>query len=233
MILAGLQKITLIDYPDKVACTVFSYGCNFRCPFCHNPELVSEKLLEKNVVLEKDFFEFLKKRKKMLDGVVITGGEPCIQKDLFSFCKKIKGGGFLVKVDTNGSFPEVLEGLLNEGLVDYIAMDIKSSLDSYKELSGGFDSFEKILRSIEILKNSKIDYEFRTTVVKGLHSEKDIEEIGRMVEGAKNFSLQNFRFTKCISKKLRESNEFNRADLQKFEKILKKYIESIDTKNLI
>ena len=233
MIIAGLQKTTLIDYPDKLACTVFTYGCNFRCPFCHNPELVSRRLVKKNIIPEKEFFEFLKKRKKMLDGVVITGGEPCLQEDLISFCKKIKKEKFLVKVDTNGSFPEVLEALLKEKVVDYIAMDVKSSLDTYKDLSGGFDSFKKILRSIEILKNSKTDYEFRTTVVKGFHTKKEVEKIGRMLEGTKSFSLQNFRSGKTILKKLKKSNEFDVDELKKFEKILKKYIEDVSIKNLI
>ncbi len=233
MTIAGLQKTTLIDYPGKIACTIFTHGCNFRCPFCHNPELVTKRLLKKNILFEKDFFAFLEKRKKMLDAVVITGGEPCLQEDLVSFCKKIKKEKFLVKVDTNGSVPEALEALLKEKAVDYIAMDIKSSLDRYKDLSGGFDSFKKILRSTEILKSSKIDYEFRTTVVKGLHTKKDIEKIGRMLEGAKSFSLQNFKSGKTISKSLKKTNEFSRGELENFEKILKKYIENIEIKNLI
>ncbi len=232
MTIAGLQKTTLIDYPGKIACSVFTYGCNFRCPFCHNPELVTKKLQKKNILSEKDFFEFLKKRKKLLDGVVITGGEPCLQKDLVSFCKKIKKQNFLIKLDTNGSFPEVLEALLEEKLLDYVAMDIKSSFDSYSEVSGGFDSFIKILKSIEILKNSKIPYEFRTTVVKGLHNEKEIKKIGRMVEGTEHFSLQNFKSCKTISKKLNKLNEFSEDEMENFKKILKKFVKKIELKNI-
>lgn len=231
MVISGLQKTTLIDYPGNIACTVFTHGCNFRCSFCHNPELVIKKIQKKNIITEEEFFQFLKKRKSMLDGVVITGGEPCIQKDLVSFCKKIKRRGFLIKVDTNGSFPEVLEGLLKAKTVDYIAMDIKSSFESYKVVSGGFDSFKKILHSIEILKNSNIDYEFRTTVVKGLHSKKDVERIGRMVDGAEHFSLQNFKCGKSISKKLNKSNEFNSDEMEKFQKILKKFVKKVEVKN--
>jgi len=231
MTIAGLQKTTLIDYPDKVACTVFTYGCNFRCPFCHNPELVTRKLQKKDTISEEEFFKFLKKRKNMLDGVVITGGEPCLQKDLISFCKKIKRRGFFVKVDTNGSLPEALEALLEAKAVDYIAMDIKSSFESYKKVTGGFDSFKKILHSIEILKNSKIDYEFRTTVVKGLHSEKDVERIGRMVDGEKYFSLQNFKSGKAISKKLNKSNEFSSDEMEKLQKILKEFVKKVEIRN--
>ncbi len=233
MTIAGLQKTTLIDYPGKIACTVFTHGCNFRCPFCHNPELVIKRLHKKNIIFEKDFFAFLGKRKKMLDAVVITGGEPCLHPDLLDFVKKIKKEKFLVKLDTNGSMPDVLEALLSENLLDYIAMDIKSSLDTYPKLSGGFDSFKKILRSIDMLQNSKVDYEFRTTVVKGMHTEVEIKKIGKLLEGSKAFSLQNFRSGKTISKELDKSNEFNRAELENFEKILKKYIERVEIKNLI
>jgi pyruvate formate lyase activating enzyme len=232
MTISGLQKTTLIDYPERIACTVFTHGCNFRCPFCHNPELVTEASKKETNISEEEFFRFLKKRKKMLDGVVITGGEPCLQKDLVSFSQKIKDEGFLVKVDTNGSFPEAIEGLLKEKVVDYIAMDVKSSLEEYGPTSGGFTDTKKILKSIELIKNSKIEYEFRTTVVKGMHSKGDIEKIGKLLKETKNFSLQNFKYGKSISPEFSKSNEFSKEELEGFAKILEEYIENVEIKNI-
>lgn len=230
MVISGLQKTTLIDYPGNIACTVFTYGCNFRCPFCHNPELVIKSPAK--VIEEREFFKFLKTRKNMLDGVVITGGEPFIHTDLLEFVKKIKNESFLVKIDTNGSFPERLEKLLKEKVVNYVAMDIKSGLEEYGNITGGFTDVKKILESIKILKNSNIDYEFRTTVVKGLHKKKNIEEIGKLLKGAKNFSLQNFKSGKSISNEFSKKNEFSKVELEEFEKILRKYIQNITIKNI-
>ncbi len=230
MVISGLQKTTLIDYPGNIACTVFTYGCNFRCPFCHNPELVLKS--PSKAIKETEFFKFLKIRKNMLDGVVITGGEPLIHKDLLEFVKKIKDENFLVKIDTNGSFPERLQELLKEKVVDYIAMDIKSGLEEYGDITGGFTDVAKILESVKILKNSNIDYEFRTTVVKGLHKKKNIEEIGRLLKETKNFSLQNFKFGKTISNEFGKKNEFSKVELEEFEKILKKYVRDVTIKNI-
>ncbi len=231
MVISGLQKTTLIDYPDHVACTIFTYGCNFRCPFCHNPELVIDPLNEQEIILEEDFFRFLNKRKGMLDGVVITGGEPCLQKDLVPFSQKIKNSGFLVKIDTNGSLPGVIEELLQKKVVDYIAMDVKTDLEGYKDLTGIEDT-KSVVRSIKLLKNSKIDYEFRTTVVKKLHTKVNIENIGKLLEGERNFSLQNFKHGKSISSKFDKLNEFSKDELEEFSDILKKYIENVYVKNI-
>jgi len=230
MVIAGLQKTTLIDYPNKIACTVFTHGCNFRCPFCHNPELVVKPPNE--TIPEEKFFNFLKKRKTMLDGVVITGGEPCLQKDIVSFCKKIKKEDFLVKIDTNGSFPEILQKLLKEKLTDYIAMDVKSSFEEYEGTTGGFNGVGKISKSIELIKNSNVDYEFRTTVVKGMHTKESIENIGKLLKGIENFSLQNFKYSKSISSEFTKENEFSKKELEKFQKILEKYIEDVNIKNV-
>ena len=193
MIIQGLQKLTLLDYPGHVACTVFTAGCNMRCPFCHNAGLVTH-IDNSNHYNEEEFFSFLRKRKGILDGVCITGGEPLLQKDITDFIKRIKELGFAVKLDTNGSFPEKLFELIDEGLLDYVAMDIKNTPDKYGATVGvdGFD-VTPILKSIEILKEGRVDYEFRTTVVEEYHADTDFSEIGKMLEGAKKYFLQQFK----------------------------------------
>lgn len=191
MLITGLQKLTLLDFPGKTACTVFTHGCNFRCPFCHNAPLVTEK---NNVFLsEEDFFSFLKKRQGILDGVCITGGEPTLQSDLTDFILKIKDFGYAVKLDTNGYNPDVLEKILSEGLVDYVAMDIKNSKEKYPLTVGTDIDIAKIEKSVELLKNTSIDYEFRTTVVKQFHTPDDFKAIGLWLSGESNYFLQQFR----------------------------------------
>lgn len=191
MIISGLQKLTLLDYPEKTACTVFTYGCNFRCPFCHNALLVTEKLSD--VISEDELFAFLKKRQGILDGVCITGGEPTNQKDIIPFIKKIKDMGFCVKLDTNGYNPEVLEKILSSGICDYVAMDIKNSLSKYSLTAGIEIDTEKIKKSIGLIKALAPDYEFRTTVVAELHSQEDIYEIAGLAGESSKLFLQQFR----------------------------------------
>lgn len=191
MKIQGLQKLTLLDYPEHTACTVFTPGCNFRCPFCHNASLVIRS--NDDEICEDEFFAFLQKRKNLLDGVCITGGEPTLQPDLIPFMKKVRKTGYLIKLDTNGYRPEILKKVLDEGLCDYVAMDIKSSPLRYDQLSGVSPlDFSKIKNSIELLRNSGIDHEFRTTVVDQLHSETDFEQIGRLLEGEEKYFLQSF-----------------------------------------
>ncbi len=192
MRLGGIQKLTLLDYPGTVACTVFTLGCNMRCPFCHNALLVT-KTEEADVYPEEDFFAFLGKRRGILDGVCVTGGEPLLQSDAGEFIAKIKAMGFKVKLDTNGSFPDRLEEILKSGNVDYVAMDIKNSPEKYAETVGipGFD-VSKIQRSIEIIKASGVEYEFRTTVVSPLHDAESIAGAAEMVKGSPRYFLQNF-----------------------------------------
>ena len=190
MKIGGLQKVTLIDYPGKVACTVFLSGCNFRCPFCYSPELVLPEEIKKHPSIEeKDFFDFLSEKKGLLDGCVICGGEPTVHgEELINFCKKIKEMGFLIKLDTNGSNPDVLTKAIP--LIDYIAMDIKSPLDQrYKEFSI-IDCLDRIKESIKIIKKSGIDYEFRTTITN--HSVDDILEIAEYLSPAKKYYIQRF-----------------------------------------
>lgn len=191
MKIKGLQKTTLLDFPSKVACTVFTGGCNFRCPFCHNASLVLRPD-ESNGVDTEEFFSFISKRKGILDGVCITGGEPLLQPDIIPFIERIRSIGLLVKLDTNGSFPEKLAEILDRGLVDYVAIDVKNSSARYAETCGLPVFPENVLKSIELLMSGGIDYEFRTTVVDELHSVGDIEDIAKLIKGAKRYFLQNF-----------------------------------------
>ncbi len=190
MKISGLIKTTLLDFPGKVACTVFTYGCNFRCEFCHNARLVTEE--NSDNISEEEFFSFLSKREGILDGVCITGGEPTLQKGLGDFIRKIKEMGFAVKLDTNGYSPEILEQLLKENLLNYVAMDIKASPENYGSVCGVNIDIERIKKSVSILKESGIDYEFRTTCVKECHTEKDFKEIAEWLEGDSKYFLQQF-----------------------------------------
>ena len=191
MKLHGLQKMTLLDFPGHVACTVFLGGCDFRCPFCHNFELVDGTAPA--VMEDREFFSFLEKRHGLLDGVAITGGEPCLHPDLPAFIRKIREMGFGVKLDTNGDHPTLLRELLREGLVDYVAMDIKNSPSRYAE-TVGLESLDltPVRESVRILMEGAADYEFRTTVVDELHSEDDFRAIGEWIRGAKRYFLQPF-----------------------------------------
>ena len=188
--IGGLQKVTLLDFPGKVACTVFLTGCNLRCPYCHNPDLVLTKDNGK-YISEKEFFEFLLSRKGKLDGVCITGGEPTLYPNLTNLICRIREMGFLVKLDSNGTVPEMLEHLLREKLLDYVAMDIKNAPSRYAETCGA-DVIEHIKKSAALLKTGNIDYEFRTTVCHPFHSPKCMEEIGRWLRNAKRYYIQPF-----------------------------------------
>lgn len=189
----GLNKTTLLDYPGHVAATVFTGGCNFRCPFCHNAGLVLEPGRQE-CIAEEEALAHLKKRKGILTGVCITGGEPTLQKDLADFLGRIKALGYLVKLDTNGYNPKVLQELLRENLLDYVAMDIKASRENYARAAGvpGLD-LTRIQESIDLLQKSGLPYEFRTTVVKGIHSVEEFREIGRWLSGSRAYYLQSFR----------------------------------------
>lgn len=189
---SGFQKLTLLDFPGHVACTLFTKGCNYRCPFCHNALLVTGNE-EVESYSDIEIIDYLKKRTGILDGICITGGEPLMQKELAEFIRKVKELGYMVKLDTNGSFPDKLKALVQEGLIDYVAMDVKNSLERYGETVGLKDfSTEKIEESIKFLLEGNVAYEFRTTVVAEFHTEKDIENIAKLISGAEKYFLQNF-----------------------------------------
>lgn len=192
MRIGGLQKLTLLDYPGKVACTVFLSGCNLRCPYCHNPALVLPEQSNAPGMPESEVFAFLEQRKGKLDGICITGGEPTLQSELPGFLEKLRGLGYAIKLDTNGTNPGMLNRLLHDGILNYVAMDIKNSPSRYAETCGGADVLSKVRESADLLLNSPTDYEFRTTVCKPLHTEKEMEEIGRWLRGAKRYFLQPF-----------------------------------------
>lgn len=191
MVICGIQKLTLLDYPGKVACTIFTGGCNFRCPFCHNADLVTGK--PEVTVTGEEIFQFLRKRQGLLDGVCISGGEPLLQPDLEDFIRGVRSLGYSVKLDTNGSMPDKLESLAEKGLLDYVAMDLKNAPEHYGRTIGA-ETYDvgNIDRSIRFLMGGEIPYEFRTTVVREFHQKADFEEMGRWIEGADQYFLQQF-----------------------------------------
>ncbi|CUX40834.1 anaerobic ribonucleoside-triphosphate reductase activating protein [Clostridium sp. C105KSO13] len=192
MNIQGLQKLTLLDYPEKVACTIFTAGCNFRCPFCHNASLVTE-IVPLNSIPEEEVFKFLHRRQGILDGVCVTGGEPLLQPDIEEFIKRIKELGYAVKLDTNGSNSALLRRLAEQDLLDYVAMDIKNAPDKYGETIGINEyNLENILQSVDFLMSGVVPYEFRTTVVRKLHKREDFAAIGRWIKGAEKYYLQGF-----------------------------------------
>ncbi len=207
MIFGGFQKLTLLDFPGKVACTVFTKGCNFYCPFCHNANLVD--LGQEQTITEEEVLSYLNKRIGILEGVCITGGEPLLHPDLPDFIRKVKDLGYAVKLDTNGSFPDKLKALADEKLIDYVAMDIKNTMEKYPLTSGCETlNLELINQSIDFLMQGTLDYEFRTTVTEELHSVADISAIAKRIAGAKKYFLQNFVDSgNIIGKNLHPVNE--------------------------
>lgn len=230
MLIKGLQKLTLLDFPGHIACTVFTGGCNLRCPFCHNALLVTE--IDDERIKEDDFFAFLRDRKGRLDGVAVTGGEPLLQQDAEDFIAKIKQLGFSVKLDTNGTFPDKLKKIIDKKLVDYIAIDIKNSPQKYA-LTAGLCKIDtdKIKQSVDMVMASGIDYEFRTTVPKELFEESDFEEIGKFIKGAKRYFLQEFK----DSGNLIEEGLFtpeSKEKMEKYAEIARKYVEKAEVRGI-
>jgi len=198
MLISGLQKLTLLDYPGRVACTVFTGGCNFRCPFCHNSALVLPEQLSQDSSAD-EVLRFLKKRVGVLDGVAVTGGEPLLHPDMADFLKEVKALGFLVKLDTNGSFPDRLMALVEAGLVDRVAMDIKNAPALYAK-TAGLERFDLggVTRSKDFLLSGAVDYEFRTTVVRGLHTKESLLAAAEWIRGAKEYYLQQYKDSGAI-----------------------------------
>ena len=250
MRIAGYEPLTLIDYPDHLATVVFTPGCALRCPYCHNPELISPQIptsrdagqASQNFVAgqaasdpnyftqnrEREFFDFLKQRTGILDGVVITGGEPTLHSDLLDFIQKVKGMGFLVKLDTNGIFPDIVQKILETKLVDYWAMDIKHTPEKYPTASGiSTIPIERFAQSVKLLMASGVPYEFRTTVVPSIHEPEDFIAIGEWIRGAQNYYLQAFRPTKIADPALIARIGTQTLDLHAIRQSLLPYIDSV------
>jgi len=231
MKIGGLQKFSLIDYPGLISAVIFTQGCNFRCPFCYNPMLVwpdyygGERKEGHPLITEDGLFAFLKKRQGKLDGVVITGGEPTLHSDLPDFIKKIRVLNYKIKLDSNGTNPQMLEKLIKKNLVDYFAMDIKAPLEKYSDVVGVEVDVEKIKQSIKILKNSKVPYEFRTTLVPDLNNVVDVGKMGKMIKGAQKWYLQRFKSdTELVDHEFENKIGFAEDDLNKMCQIAKKYV---------
>lgn len=226
----GLNKTTLLDYPEHVAATLFTGGCNFCCPFCHNGGLV---LCPGNqtLILKEEVLAFLKKRRGILEGVCITGGEPTLQQDLPGFIREIKDLGYRVKLDSNGYRPGVLKRLLQEQLLDYIAMDIKASKENYGKAAGLRNpDLSLIEESVELLKTGNIDYEFRTTVVKGIHGISEFEEIGRWLAGSRAYFLQAYQESENVIRPGYQS--FSKEEMLRMAELAHKYIDRVELRGV-
>ena len=221
MLIGGLQKVSLIEYPGKIGAIAFTQGCNFRCPYCHNPELVDPDLY-RECLSEEGVLSFLEKRKGKLDALTITGGEPTIQVDLLDFIKCVRNIGYLIKLDTNGSFPEVLEQLISGRLVDYIAMDMKGPLHKYRTVTRSKIDEDKIRQSIEIIMKSGMPYEFRTTVPKRLLDVDDLLEMGMLLKNAGCYILQQFIPTRTLDKQFLKCEAYSQEEMESFRDKLKK-----------
>ena len=225
----GLQRLTLVDYPGRVAAILFTGACNFRCPFCQNSALVLHPDTEP-VISDDEIFGYLRKRKNMLDGVVVTGGEPTIQPDLLDYLGRLKDEGYSVKLDTNGYRPDVMVSAVEKGLVDYVAMDVKNSLEKYG-MTAGLDRFDtsRIEESISYLLSGHVPYEFRTTVVHEMHDDDDFEKIGRMCSGASSYFLQTFSDSgDIIGENLTPPSP---SDMERYIRILQKTIENVSLRD--
>ena len=220
MKIGGLLRTSLIDYPGLISAVIFTQGCNFRCPYCHNPELVD--LTDHTIDFsEEEIFSFLERRKNLLDGVVITGGEPTLHKDLPRYLAKYKKLGYRIKLDTNGTDPDVIKILLDEQLVDYIAMDLKAPFDKYPSVTGVNFDLEKVKATVTLISKATIDIEFRTTVVENLHSEEDIIKISNMVPVGRRFVIQRFEPTETLDKEYKNRRTISDLSMAKIQERFK------------
>ena len=222
MKICGIQKVTLLDFPGHVACTIFLGGCNFNCPYCHNSSLIRNNLADE-ILTKEELYEYLTRRKGLLDGVAITGGEPLLHNEIVYLIKSIKNLGYKVKLDTNGSFPEKLKQVIDEKLVDYVAMDIKNTLEKYPLTIGCNTDISKVTESINILINSDIEYEFRTTVVKDYHTIDDFHKIGEMIKGAKRYFIQSYKYQDSV--RVKTLSTMTKEELQACLSTIKEYVE--------
>jgi pyruvate formate lyase activating enzyme len=225
MKIGGFQKTSLLDYPEKLSAIIWTMGCNYHCPFCYNVSLVNQSVTP---IDEQEILSFLKQRTKQLEGVVITGGEPLLQEDILKFTKKIKDMGFLVKLDTNGSAPEVLSELLDKQLVDYVAMDIKAPQEKYPELTGIITDITAVQQSIDLLINSDVDYEFRTTIIPEALNKGDIVSIAQWIEGAKMYCLQQFKAeTPLLLNSMNQKTPYSKKDILEIVEDIKPYVQFV------
>lgn len=232
MQLAGLQKLTLLDYPGQVACTVFTCGCNFRCPFCHNAPLVLPGITPFPQLEEEDVLAFLKKRRGILDAVAVSGGEPLMQKDIGIFLAKIRSLGYKIKLDTNGCFPDMLRDLVRDNLVDRVAMDIKNAPALYRETAGTADlDMAAVERSKDFLLSGKIDYEFRTTVVRGLHSRESLIDAAKWIHGARAYYLQQFKDSGNIIR-IEGLSAYNEQEMRDLAKAVEPYVPCVQVRGI-
>lgn len=225
----GFQKTSMIDYPGKMASIIFLADCNFRCPYCQNPDLIlnPKKIAD---IPEEEIFDYMKSKKKWVDGVCITGGEPTVHRELPDFCKRLKEEGFLVKLDTNGSNPEMIQNLLKMGVIDFIAMDIKGPLERYSEIAKIPVNKENIQRSIDLIRGSGLDYEFRTTIMPKLLKEKDILSIGEWLRGSKKFVLQQFRAMLTLDKSFEKEPSYSEERMKDFGRMLEPCFETVEVR---
>ena len=225
MIIGGFQHFSLIDFPGKICAIVFTQGCNFRCPYCHNPELVDAKLPAGAAVSDGEVLSFLERRKGKLDAVTVTGGEPLMQPDLEDFLSRVRALGYLIKLDTNGSFPSRLEGIIQSESVDYLAMDIKATPEKYRSVIRKKIDTSKILESITLIKNSGLEHEFRTTVVKPFFEKEDFLEIGRLAENCKLYALQRFVPCKTLDEEFLSKETYSDEELDDFKAVMEPFVQ--------
>lgn len=225
MIIGGFQRFSLIDFPGKICAIVFTQGCNFRCPYCHNPELVDAERPSVGTFSDQEVMSFLERRKGKLDAVTITGGEPLLQPDLADFLSRVRALGYLTKLDTNGSFPHRLEGIIQSKSVDYLAMDIKATPEKYRSVIRKEIDISKILESITLIKGSGLDHEFRTTVVKPLFEREDFLEIGRLAQNCKLYVLQKFVPSKTLDEEFLSRQTYSDEELDDFKGIMETFAQ--------
>lgn len=226
MKIGGLQRFSLIDYPGKICAIVFTQGCNFRCPYCHNPELSNPEYYEP-LISEEEIFSFLERRKGKLDAVSITGGEPTEQSDLGEFISRVKTMDYLVKIDTNGSHPEILKSLIAKHFIDYIAMDVKAPLDKYRKISRFKIDPAIIKESIKLIRNSQVPYEFRTTIVKSQLDDSDIVNIAKLIKGADCYVLQKFVPSKVMDPRFLKEDTYSDEEFARIKKKIVNYVQSV------
>ncbi|MEJ6950566.1 anaerobic ribonucleoside-triphosphate reductase activating protein [Natronospora cellulosivora (SeqCode)] len=231
MKITGFQKTSLIDYPGHIVSIIFTQGCNFSCPFCHNPELINNYNSKDEYFPMEYIYSFLSKRKGLIDGISITGGEPSLQENLYQFIQTVKSMDLKVKLDTNGSKPAIIKELITDKLIDYIAMDIKGPLKKYKNIINREVNTDYILESITAIKKSSLDYEFRTTVVPGIHNTNDFQEIASLLNGSKKYFIQNFKSGNTLDPNLMNKNEFPHSKLKEFKNLVQGSIKYVKIRN--